>query len=141
MIDGGVLRGLWKCGGWFEGGWLAGVSVRIVFCPDLAVWGEFLIDFISSFAVDDEDEVSGGYLFVVLGTLVYQICSTGEMHLTSHNFILHKNKLHHVKEHPRFAHIAYSDYLIYPITDEFTIMKGTTSSSIKTQRVPDCTLN
>ena len=61
LIDGGVLRGFWKCGGWFDGGWLAGVSVKIVFCPDLAVWGEFLIDFISSFAVDDEDEVSGGY--------------------------------------------------------------------------------
>ena len=61
LFGGDVLHGFWNCGGWFDGGWLAGVSVRIVFSPDLAVWGEFLIEFISSFAVDDEDEVSGGY--------------------------------------------------------------------------------
>ena len=61
MFDGDVLRGFWKCGGWFDGGCSAGISVRIVRRPDLAVCGDFLIDLISSFAGDLGDGISRGY--------------------------------------------------------------------------------
>ena len=71
------------------------------------------------------------YLFVVLGPYTYQICSYGEMHVTLHNSILHKYKVHHVKEHPRFDHTVYSNFLFYPITVEVWILKSTTSSLSK----------